>query len=535
MTKHTAHSKSQAFDQFPRDSPSSSVASTTSILAKSVLIASFQGFVAYSSGVRVCRVKQRPTDDSWNAFHEIGGNLNLSSHSMKIAFSLGICLLSAAMLAANTTAASPLVENAQKAATNLPRGCIVLGEQTSGGTPGFSVAGHQEPAGILPERMIFEIGSLSKIFTGILLAQAVIEKRVTLDTTLRDLMGEGHSFADANVAAITLRQLATHTSGLPRMPDNVLDGGEPEDPYAHYDRARLDQYLGRAKLAHAAPFPSSYSNLGVGLLGDLLARLYGRTWGELVLERITKPLGMLDTCVTLSAEQKTRVAPPYAGDRPVKPWHFLSLAGAGALHSTAADLVKFGEALRKPGSTSLQAAIEMVEQPQEDGSIGLCLEILKLDGQNAFWFSGGTGGFTSWISVKPSAEYVLVMLINNAALTPESVLNGEASHDAQEIATAPPEPTLASYAGDYDTGVKSGTTHIHYLFETRGSDLWMQITGQPFIPLSRHPAMKDRFEYQPVNAEIQFDRVNGKILAATLFQQGMTIHAKKLPDKESAR
>jgi hypothetical protein len=63
----------------------------------------------------------------------------------------------------------------------------------------------------------------------------------------------------------------------------------------------------------------------------------------------------------------------------------------------------------------------------------------------------------------------------------------------------------------------------------------MQITGQPFIPLSHHPTMKDRFEYLPVNAEIQFDRVNGKIVATTLFQQGMTIHARKLPDKASVR
>jgi D-alanyl-D-alanine-carboxypeptidase/D-alanyl-D-alanine-endopeptidase len=454
---------------------------------------------------------------------------------MKTALSLGTYLLSAVLLASNAAAASQLATNAQKAAADLPRGCIVVAEQTSGGTPGFSVAGRQEPAGIPPERVIFEIGSISKIFTGILLAQAVIEKRVALDTTLRGLMGKERSFADANVAAITLKQLATHTSGLPRIPGNLLEGGAIADPYAHYDRARLDQYLGRAKLAHAAPFPSSYSNLGVGLLGDLLARLYGKTWEELVRERITKPLGMVDTCVALSAEQMRRLAPPYSGDRSEKPWHFLSLAGAGALHSTAADMVKFGEALRKPGSTSLQAAIEMIEQPQEGDSIGLCLQIQKLDGQTAFWFSGGTGGYRSWISANPSAEYVLVMLINNAALSPESVLTGVASHDTQKISTAPSDPALAAYVGDYDTGVKAGGTNIHYVFEARGSDLWMQITGQPFIPLSRHPATKDRFEYQPVKAEIQFARKNGEIVGATLFQQGMEIRATKLADRAKAR
>lgn len=448
-----------------------------------------------------------------------------------------VLCFSAAMLAAPSFAETLLATRAQKAAVSLPRGCIVTAEQTGAGAPVFSVAGRHEPSGVPPEKIIFEIGSISKIFTGMLLAQAVIEKKVTLDSTLRELMGTRHSFADANVAAITLRQLATHTSGLPRIPEDMFSGGDPDDPYAHYDRARLDASLAKTKLAHAPPFPSSYSNLGVGLLGDLLARLHGKSWEELVAERITRPLGLTDTCITLTAEQKKRLAPAYAGDQTAKPWQFLSLAGAGALHSTASDMLRFVQALGRPETTPLKEAIQMIEQPQDDGSIGLCLQITKFRDETGYWFAGGTGGFRSWISVKPLSSVMVVMLINNSSLSPEEVLSGRSPDKpaAGGAAKTQADPALADYTGDYDTGVKAGGITIHYRFEARGPDLWMQITGQPFIPLSRHPSAKDRFEFKPVKAEIQFTRRAGRITSTTLFQDGLEINATKLSAEGKAK
>jgi len=418
-----------------------------------------------------------------------------------------------------------IASRAQKAAAGLPRGCIVTAEQSGDGAPVFAIAGHNELAGVPPEKVIFEIGSISKVFTGMLLAQAVIEKKVTFETTLRELMGAGQSFADANVAAITLGQLATHTSGLPRIPDDLFPKGDTADPYARYDRAHLDAYLAKVHTAHAPPLPYSYSNLGVGLLGDLLARRYGKRWEELAVERVAKPLGLTDTCVQLSNEQKARLALPYAGDMPTKPWQFLALDGAGALHSTAADMLRFTQALGRPGTTSLKDVIEMTEQPRGDGSFGLCLPILKSNGQTSYWYAGGTGGFRSWISVKPASNHIVVMLINNSTLSPESVLTDAPAKASAQTAA----PALIVYVGEYDTGVKAGDTSIHYTFEARGSDLWMQITGQPAIQLERHPTMKDRFEFKPVNAEIQFRREKGTVVSTTLFQDGLEINARKLP------
>jgi serine-type D-Ala-D-Ala carboxypeptidase/endopeptidase len=441
-----------------------------------------------------------------------------------------VCSLSSASAAdkPSPTASSALPQKVQKAGVALPQGCIITATWTNGAAPILTVAGKLEPANVPPQKVIFEIGSISKAFTGLLLAQAVLEKKVTLDTTLREMMGPRQTFADDRVPAISLRQLATHTSGLPAIPNDLMDSGNPQDPYAAYDRARLNACVAHMKLDRAPPFPFSYSNLGAGLLGDILSRLYGRDWEALVVDRIAKPLSMTDTCVTLTKEQEIRLAPPYAGAVSVKRWRFQSLAGAGALYSTTTDMLRFGQALDHPELTPLKDAIQMVQQPHGESRSGLGLMLYLQKGQTEYWSQGGTGGYRSWISVNPATHEVVSILINNAALDAETVLFGE---PAAPPAT-PPDSALAAYAGAYDTGVKSGDTSILYTFEVRGSDLWMEITGQSFIPLTPHPTKKDRFEFKPVKAEIQFTRKKDDIVSTTLFQSGLEIQARKLPSKK---
>lgn len=419
---------------------------------------------------------------------------------------------------------------AKNAIKSLPRGCIVTAEQTGTEAPTIALTGQHEPAQVPPEKIIFEIGSISKVFTGILLAQTVSEKKLTLETTLHEAMGPKQKFSDENVANITLLQLATHTSGLPRMPEPPANA-DPGDPFALYDRHMLNGTIAKMKLDHAAPFAFSYSNLGVGLLADLIARLHGKEWEDLVIERICKPLGMNDTRITLNNEQQTRLAPPYAGDRSAKHLHLIAMAGAGALRSTAADMLLFGQALANPDATPLKDAIRMIEEPRADGKTGLCLGIKNLNGQISYWFQGGTNGFGSWISARPSNDHIVVMLINNNAMMPQDVLFGAAKKAPGAAPAPPPAPedaTLADYVGVYDTDVDSPRGRIYYTFEGRGHDLWHQITGQPFRQLTKHPSTADRFEIKAFNAELQFTRENGKVTSVTLYQSGFEIKAKKL-------
>jgi CubicO group peptidase (beta-lactamase class C family) len=159
---------------------------------------------------------------------------------------LVVLMLSHSMISANPIA---LAEVAPKVARNLAAGSIATVEVVDG-KPVYAIAGQHEPVDVPPEKILFEIGSITKVFTALLLAQAVIEKQVTLNTTVRELVGGKLKFADARVGAITLRQLITHVSGLPRMPDN-FEPKNKKDPYASYDRAKLDAYLARAKLPDA--------------------------------------------------------------------------------------------------------------------------------------------------------------------------------------------------------------------------------------------------------------------------------------------
>jgi CubicO group peptidase (beta-lactamase class C family) len=422
-----------------------------------------------------------------------------------------------------------LAQNAITAAKALPQGGIVIGETLSSGTV-FSTAGKLEPAGVAPEKLIFEIGSVSKVFTGLLLAQAVVGKKLSLETPIRDLVDKGFRFADPKVGAITLRQLATHTSGLPRLPDNLMDSDEadPLNPYAHYDRAMLAACLANLKLEGDGPYSAVYSNLGAGLLGELLARIYGKTWEELVVERIAKPLDMLDTVVALSDEQSKRFVPAYAGSAKVKPWTDMAMAGAGALRSTAEDMMKFGKALAKPENSVMKDAIELLKSPQSDGSIGLFVQILKLrNGKLGHWMAGGTGGFSSWLSVRSHDSRIVVILCNNSECNPEEIISGK---PLTPVAKGPADPALAEFVGEYETGVKAADTAIHYRFEARGAELWMQVTGQPAVPLGKHATKKDRFMFAPANAEIQFTRDDDKVVSTTLFQAGLEIKAKKLND-----
>jgi CubicO group peptidase (beta-lactamase class C family) len=430
---------------------------------------------------------------------------------------------------AGRSAPIPLSEAAASVAKPLRRGTIVTAELVGDAPPQYAASGKLEPADTPPEKVIFEIGSISKVFTGVLLELAVLDKKVTLDTTLREVLGEKQAFADPAVAAITLRQLITHTSGLPRLPKNLNSEKDHANPYAHYDRAMLDVAVAEQKLEGKPPFDSSYSNFGVGLLGDILSRLYGESWEQLVRERITEPLGMTDTAVTLTDEQEKRFAPPYGGtkSKDARRWTFAALAGAGALRSTAADMVKFGEALLAPEKTPLKEALTLVQQSQtSDGEIGLAIMLNKIDGHEVHWHSGATAGYQALLQTVPATRTVRVVLTNNFSVEPAAVVNAARNEkarltDSGKVLT--PEQ-LSAYEGVYPIGGKARFTIVR-----RDGRLWTQLTGQGFLPLFPHE-QEDRFFLKVVAAEVQFHRENGKVVSMTNHQNGREFNANKSAD-----
>jgi len=432
------------------------------------------------------------------------------------------------VVAVNSVQARALADAAAQFGKHLKAGCIVTGERV-GDDVKYAISGSAPEAGSMPpEKLVFEIGSITKVFTGLLLAQAMVEKKVTLETTLGSLLDGQVKFADPRVAAITLKQLATHTSGLPPLPDNMGADATMEDPYADYDEKLLLSFLATAKLEGEGPFSCSYSNLGMGLLGYLLGRVYQIPWEQAVVEKICQPLGLNDTAVNPDA--KLPIAKPHdAENKEVKPWHFAALAGCGALRSTAADLTKLGAAMLHPDKTPLREAFALAmtsqtDAPAQGGQIGLGVFLGKFDGEPTLHHDGGTYGYCSGLQVIPSKEIIRVVLVNNAGLPGSLVI--AATSEAKQVDPATqkeislPVDVLKQYPGVYELDRDSRFTVL-----LRDGRLYVNLTGQPF--LRAFAKETDRFFYKAVAAEIAFNRHEGMVQSLTLFQNGNEITAKR--------
>ena len=416
----------------------------------------------------------------------------------------------------------PLAVAAEKAAKKLKAGGIVTGESVEGKVTfaGFASASAQKAD--YQERVLFEIGSLTKLFTGLLLAQAVVEEKVTLDTPISKLLDPNLAFADPRIADITLKQLSTHTSGLPRLPDNYLQGVKGNDPYAGYNEKLLLEYLTSAKLKKDGPYPCSYSNLGVGLLGHLLGKIYASTWEAAIVSKICQPLGLHNTRMTLS-DLKLAQAPPFNGDKEASSWHFDALAGCGALHSTAEDLLIFGQAMAKPEATPLAKAFALALQPHADttsGKIGLGPFISQRDGDTQYSHDGGTGGYRTGLQVIPAKNIVRVALINNTQMSGSSIIAGTRIEPPRIL---PKEVPLDLALLQQYPGVYALDQETRFTILLRDGKLWSRLTGQTFLPL--FAKAKDQFFLKVVNAEIHFQREGGKITSLTLFQNGREMKA----------
>ena len=363
---------------------------------------------------------------------------------------------------------------------------------------------------------LFEIGSVTKVFTGLLLAQAVEKGDLSLDDTLARLL-PGKTMDSPGVAAITLRQLVTHTACLPRVPADVIERIGQGNPYAAFTRTHLWQTLATLKLA-APPCAAAYSNFGMGLLGELLAERYGKPWQVLVRDNITAPLGMADTVQDLrgaGGDKSGRMAQAYNNRALESPWDFQALAGAGALRSTAADMLVFSRAIMAGSNGPLGPAAERLLTPLAEfrGSpIGYALFMRGPPDRRIYWHDGLTGGYRSlWMMAPDTQEAVIVLAGNTHA--PTSL--------AQVMMTAHRYPPTAASAADPLTDVTA--SRASQLDEFRGvfkvdasrsvavvvhdGLLYRRITGGGYRPLV--PAGPDRFVDADFGVQYDFVRDNG--------------------------
>ena len=277
---------------------------------------------------------------------------------------------------------------------------------------GRRVVAHGSPAQGDPRPLdgdtIFEIGSISKVFTSLLLADMVQRQEVALDDPAATYLPHDVKMPERSGKAITLRDLSTHTSGLPRLPTN-LKPKDHRNPYAEYSVDDLYQFLSGYTLQRDPGSQFEYSNLGSGLLGHVLARRAGTDYESLIRSRITEPLDMRDTGITLSTSMKGRMATGHnAMLAPVVNWDLPTLAGAGALRSSANDMLTFLEAFlgytESPLAPAMKAMVEV-----RLGWFAASGRGREVDGHD-----GGTGGFRSWIGCDRAERLGIVVLSNTA-------------------------------------------------------------------------------------------------------------------------
>jgi len=274
---------------------------------------------------------------------------------------------------------------------------------------------------------VFEIGSVTKTFTGLILAQMVEQKKARFDEPVRELLPPGTVAAPASGAEITLVDLSTQHSGLPRMPDN-FNPKDPANPYADYDEKALFSWLGAHGVALPPKAPFGYSNLGVGLLGAALAHRAGTTYEALLKKEVTGPIGMRDTSITLTPAMQKRLAAGHdPAHKPARAWDLDALAGAGGIRSTAADMLTYLEAelhpdhlpataKASPEGKTLPGAIAASHEPRAETEEGMhiALNWFRRDKTGSYWHNGATGGYSSFVLFNVDKDLGIVVLSNTA-------------------------------------------------------------------------------------------------------------------------
>jgi D-alanyl-D-alanine-carboxypeptidase/D-alanyl-D-alanine-endopeptidase len=388
----------------------------------------------------------------------------------------------------------------------------------------------------LDANSVFEIGSISKVFTSTVLAQMVLEGKVKLDDPVQKYLPATVKMPTRNGKAITLGTLSTQNSGLPGMPNNF----QPKDqsnPYADYTVQQMYEFLSAHQLRRDPGERFEYSNLGVGLLGHALSLAAGKSYEQLEQEKVWSPLGMSHTAITFTPWMKEHLALGHDGAGAVTSnWDIPTLAGAGAIRSTMTDMLKFLDANVHTERGPLGKALEMAHRERAsaggtNGGIGLNWIILKAGTDTIVWHNGGTGGYRTYIGFETSRKMGVVVLTNSGGagsddigmhlLDPALPLAPKPVAMKQRTAIELPVDVLTRYVGTYQLAPE-------FSIEVTVSEgaLYAKATGQGAFRL--WPEAETEFFIKEVDAQVSFVREGGVVTALVLHQGGANQTGKKV-------
>jgi len=327
---------------------------------------------------------------------------------------------------------------------------------------------------------------------------------------------------------ITLRSLAEQNSGLPRLPSN-LHPADPTNPYAGYTPMQLYDFLSHYRLTQSPGAQYEYSNLGVTLLGQLLANREHTSYAELLSARVLRPLGMLHTVVIGNSTTRARLVPGYATDGSSQPpWDFGELGAAGSIESDLHDMLIYLKANMAAPTGKLGAAMALAQKPAApiglNGALQIGLIWMTNTHSGITWHNGETGGYHTFIGFDRAGQHGIVVLANVADMDVDQIgVHVLAPYVPAPHPRDPASEESSPYSGRYAFSPAFAIT----VFQMHGQ-LYAQGTGQQPLPLAR--VSGSIFAAQGVDARITFDvDASGVAKALTLHQDGLDQHALKSP------
>ncbi len=368
------------------------------------------------------------------------------------------------------------------------------------------------PGGGAPDGgSLFELGTLTRVYTGLLLADAIQRREVELDAPVAEYLPPGVTVPTRDKVAITLRHLALHGSGLPPLPPGVA-AAPADNPFGGFDEDALYRDLLRTELVFAPGTAIQPSSYGTGLLGFAIGRKLGTGYQPAVEARLLKPLELRDTMFAVPAAAAARRMVGTDDELAAVPhWTWGALTPAGGLISSARDQLKLIEAEldAAAGGKSLplrnQMRLTQEAQLESSGSDNVGLGWL-IDGEGRLWHGGGSAGFRAFVGFDPKTKRGVVALASTASPLIDRLARALFALMGPEPAkpwTAPTEAQLGAYAGGYDFG---GTK---LAVVAAGRRLYLQAPGEPRVRLL--PVSEHEFWIEPLQAVAIFQKEGDKV------------------------